>query len=352
MPHFKQVIYSSFDRDEPHAVHEVVESSLPDAIPGDRLLVRMRCAPIHPCDTLCAMGLVNGVNLPSVGGTEGVGVIEGVGKDLQDEWQVGQRVHVAANYMFGSWTTWKGVWSEYLHCPVEALSAVPDEVDDDTAAQFMVNPLTAYAMAREMNLGPGNILLQTAAASVPGKLMIQLSKIYSFETINLVRREESAEELRSEFGIKGVYVYDGSDKSKNSIKKAIAADFPGQRIDHCIEAVGGDSAHFCLDLLGPDGDIYIYGSMTGEVMMNINTVADIVMKNNALKGWSTQETWLRHASEETKRQCVSELWELLANGKLLMPPTGERFSFSRIAEAMRASCEPGRVGKVMLDCKA
>ena len=351
MTNFKQVVYASFDRDDPHAVHEMVQTSLPD-LSDDRLLVRMTCAPIHPCDTLCAMGLVNGVQLPTVGGTEGVGVIEAVGSKISNDWKVGQRVHVAANYMFGEWTTWKGVWSEFLHCPVEALSPVPDSIDDDTAAQFMVNPLTAFAMVREMKLGPGNILLQSAAGSVLGRLMIQLGKIYNFDTINLVRRQETANELKEEFDIPGVYVYDGSNDSGSKIKQDIARDFPGQRIDHCIEAVGGDTAHFCLNLLGPDGDMYIYGSMTGEVMMNINTVADIVMKNNALKGWSSQETWLRHASEETKHECVDTLWKLLASEKLKMPETGQRFSFSQIGEAMRASCEAGRVGKVMLDCKA
>jgi NADPH:quinone reductase-like Zn-dependent oxidoreductase len=297
------------------------------------------------------MGVVNGVDLPSIGGTEGVGVIEQVGDALADKWTVGQRVQVSANYIFGDWVTWKGVWSEYVLCPENALIAVPDEVDDDTAAQFMVNPLTAFAMVREMQLGPGNILLQTAAGSVLGQLMIQLSKIYGFDTINLVRRQETADELKDEYGTSGAYVYDGTVESADNVKKAIAEDFPDRRIDHCIEAVGGETALFCLDLLGPDGDIYIYGSMTGSFMLTINTVADIVMKNNALKGWSTQETWIRKASEEVKRACVDELWELFSSGKLKLPATGQRFNFDQIGEAMEASFAPGRRGKIMLDCR-
>ena len=351
MTSFKQVIYDRFDFEDPHSVHAVIDCSLPDTLPEDRVLVRMTCAPIHPCDSLCAMGIVNRVELPTVGGTEGVGVIADVGAALKDTWQVGQRVHVAANYIFGEWTSWKGVWSEYVLCPNNALLAVPDGVDDDTAAQFYVNPLTAFVMVKEFGLGEGNILLQTAAGSVVGKLMIQLSKIYGFDTVNLVRRQETADELRQEFGIKSVYVYDGSDASKAAVKDAIARDFPGGIIDYCIEAVGGDTAHFCLDLLGPDGEIYIYGAMTGDVMMTVNTVADIVMKNNALKGWSTQENWLRLTSDEVKSAYVEELWGLIAAGKLKMPPTGRRFTFSQIKDAMTHSYAPGRKGKVMLDCK-
>ncbi len=351
MTNFKQVTYSHFDAEAPHSVHEVKEATLPDSIADDEVLVRMTCAPINPCDTACAMGVVNGVELPTIGGTEGVGVIEKVGSKLKDKWQSGQRVQISANYIFGEWTTWKGVWSEYVICPDNALIAVPDNVDDDTAAQFMVNPLTAFAMVKEMELGPGNILLQTAAGSVLGQLMIQLSKVYEFDTVNLVRREETANELKDEYGIKAVYVYDGSTESAKKVKEDIANDFPDKRIDYCIEAVGGETALFCLDLLGPDGEIYIYGIMTGDVMLTVNTVADIVMKNNALKGWSTQETWIRKTSDDVKHACVNKLWELLGSGQLKLPTTGQRFSFDQIGEAMAASFTPGRSGKIMLDCK-
>lgn len=349
---FKQITYANFDFDDPHSVQKMSEATLPESIPDDKVLVRMRCAPIHPCDTLCAMGVVNGVDLPSVGGTEGVGVVEQVGNGLRDRWHTGQRVHVTANYIFGEWTSWQGVWSEYIVCPTNALIAVPDSIDDDTAAQLVVNPLTALAMVREMKLGPGNILLQTAAGSVLGRLMIQLSKIYAFETVNLVRRQETADELKEQYGTIGVYVYDGSDHSKEVVTAAIAADFPERHIDRCIEAVGGDTAHFCLDLLGPNGDMYIYGSMTGDVMMTVNTVAALVMKNNSLRGWSTQENWMRFTSDEDKRACIDELCDLIASGDLELPETGRRYTFSQIGQAMRASCEAGRVGKVMLDCKA
>ncbi len=351
MKNFKQVVYKKFDPASPYSVHEMIEATLEDTVDQDKVLIRMICAPVHPCDTACAMGVINGVEVSSIGGTEGVGVIEQVGDNLQDKWQIGQRVQVSANYIFGDWVTWKGVWSEYVYCPDNALTAVPDGVDDDTAAQFMVNPLTAFAMVRELKLGPGNILLQTAAGSVLGRLIIQLSQVYNFETVNLARRQETADELKSDFDIKAVYVYDGSPESADRVKKEIANDFPDQRIDYCIEAVGGETALLCLDLLGPDGEIYIYGSMTGNFTLNINTVTDIVMKNNALKGWSTQETWIRLTSDEVKRAYVAELWDLLATGKLKMPATGQRFSFNQISEAMTASFTPGRSGKVMLDCK-
>ena len=176
MTTYKQVIYNKFSFDSPHSVHELRDAMLPDKVPTDKLLIRMICAPIHPCDTLCAMGVVNGVEFPCIGGAEGVGVIEQVGENWKEKWKTGQRVHVGANYLIGDWTNWNGVWSEYLLCPDNALIPVPEGVADDVAAPFMVNPLTAYAMVHEFGLKPGKILMQSAAASVLGKIMIYYHK--------------------------------------------------------------------------------------------------------------------------------------------------------------------------------
>jgi NADPH:quinone reductase-like Zn-dependent oxidoreductase len=85
-------------------------------------------------------------------------------------------------------------------------------------------------------------------------------------------------------------------------------------------------------------------------MLTINTVADLVMRNNTLKGWSTQETWMRKTSDEVKCAYVSELWELITSGKLQLPDTGQRFTFNQVGDAMSASVRPRRSGKVMLEC--
>jgi hypothetical protein len=62
-------------------VHELVESTLPDKVDNDKILVKMISAPIHSCDKLSAMGLVDGVNLPAIGGTEAIKIIEKVTKN-------------------------------------------------------------------------------------------------------------------------------------------------------------------------------------------------------------------------------------------------------------------------------
>lgn len=62
---------------------------------------------------------------------------------------------------------------------------------------LQINPMTVYGMLHEHNIPKGEFLLQTAATSVLGKQMIALAKHYGVQTINIVRRQEAVEELKS-----------------------------------------------------------------------------------------------------------------------------------------------------------
>ena len=64
-------------------VFELSNVSVPEQVGLGELLVRIKVSMVHPCDIGCASGLVNGVELPAVGGFEGVGIVEKVGTDLQ-----------------------------------------------------------------------------------------------------------------------------------------------------------------------------------------------------------------------------------------------------------------------------
>ena len=57
--------------------------------------------------------------------------------------------------------------------------------------------MTVYGMLHEHNIPKGEFLLQTAATSVLGRQMISLAKHYGVHTINVVRRNEAVEELKS-----------------------------------------------------------------------------------------------------------------------------------------------------------
>ena len=82
-----------------------------------------------------------------------------------------------------------GTWQEYLVVKADQLIPIPEPLSDVIAAQFVVNPLTAWVMAtEELALQPGQWLLQTAAGSMLGRVMLQIARLRGFKTINVVRR--------------------------------------------------------------------------------------------------------------------------------------------------------------------
>lgn len=346
----REVVYRQFNLNNPAATFELTEVPVPNQIGSREVLVRIKAAMVHPCDICCAQGLVNGVVLPAVGGLEALGVVERVGSDLKGQFVPGQRVHVAGTHMFGIWNKWHGVWRDYTVCPPEALVVVPDGVPDEAAAQLFVNVLTPFAMVKEMGLGKGDVLLQTAAGSVLGQVMIQLGKAFGFTTINLVRREETARHLKDTHGIDTVFVFDGSEDSAEATRLDIRQRLGGKPIRFAIEAVSGQTGRLCLDLLGPDGLVYFYGILSGDLKVPVDIVADLCMNNNTLKGWSIQETWLRKTPDEVKRGYIDELWQLMAEGQVVLPKIGQVFPLEQFKEAVMASTEMGKSGKVMLAC--
>jgi NADPH:quinone reductase-like Zn-dependent oxidoreductase len=76
---------------------------------------------------------------PATPGLEGMGEVAAVGEGVT-HLSAGQRVIPLGV---------AGTWAEYVIAPAMQLIPVPDAVNDQTAAQFVVNPLTAWIMTVE-----------------------------------------------------------------------------------------------------------------------------------------------------------------------------------------------------------
>ena len=89
-----------------------------------------------------------------------------------------------------------GTWQQDVVADAASVVAVPDRMTASTAAQVVTNPLTALLLVtREFELRPGEWLLQTAAGSTVGKLLLQLAGHLGFATINVVRRRPAVPEI-------------------------------------------------------------------------------------------------------------------------------------------------------------
>src|SRR5690606_38212484 len=152
---------------EPGEVLQVRDIPEPEPGPG-QVRVRMIASPINPSDLLMTRGrYVFRPPLPARPGFEGVGGVEKAGPGLYGRLLVGRRV--AAMNGEGGNSAEKVV--------IPATQAVPARRDlpDEQVASFFVNPCTALAMVRHvLGVPKGDWLLQSAATSELGKMIIRL----------------------------------------------------------------------------------------------------------------------------------------------------------------------------------
>jgi len=109
-----------------------------------------------------------------------------------------------------------------------------------------------------LKAGSGDWLLQTAAASALGRMVIRLGKHFGFRTINVVRRPEQAEELRRE-GAEYVVA-----SNAESVVDKVRAWTEGAGVKFALDAVGGAAGRAAVDSLGPDGRMLVYGTLSNE----------------------------------------------------------------------------------------
>jgi len=170
--------------------------------------------------------------LPYTPGFEGAGVIDAAGPGLLKRLRglkPGKRVAVISSR--------GGTWQEYVVVSAREVVPVPDDILDEQAATFFVNPATALVMTQSILKVPrGAWLLQTAAGSTLGRMVIRLGKHFGFRTINVVRRREQAQELVQAGGDVSICTAD------ESIEKRVEALTGGAGVLYAIDAVGGATA--------------------------------------------------------------------------------------------------------------
>src|SRR5215210_721157 len=215
-----------------------------------QVLVRMRARPINPSDLLTVRGLYGALPVPpATPGLEGMGEVAELGEGVT-HLRAGQRVIPLGV---------AGTWQEFIVAPAAQLIPVPDSINDQTAAQFVVNPLTAWIMTvEELGLQPGEWLLQTAAGSTLGRVVLQIARQHGFRTINVVRRREQAEELKA-LGADEVICTEDEDLVER------VREITGRAgLAKAIDAVGGETCGAVVRALSRGGVMLVYGVLSME----------------------------------------------------------------------------------------
>ena len=205
---------------DPNDVLAVRELPQPKPGPGE-VLVRVLLSPAHPSDMHIMRGRFGRQpTLPASPGIECVGVVEALGSGVAGP-APGTRV-----VLLNVW----GSWRELIVSPAERVIPVPGDLSDEDAAQALVNPVTAWVMTLvEHGLKPGDWLLQTAAGSTVGQLVLQLARMERFHTVNIVRRRAQVPDIKA-LGGEVVITSEDNDWARNSRQQAKERRYLGRSI--------------------------------------------------------------------------------------------------------------------------
>lgn len=315
---------------EPEEVLQVRD--VPEPTPGrGEVRVRMIACPINPSDLLMVRGQYGRQPpLPATPGFEGVGIVE-AGSGLLARRVMGRRVAVLNS---GS-----GNWQEHVVIPARQAVPVPKELSDEQAATFFVNPATAFILTRYvLQVPPGAWLLQTAAGSTLGRMIIRLGQRFGFRTLNVVRRREQAEELRRLGGTEVVAT------NEETLTEKVQALTGGEGVRYALDAVGGATGSEVARVLARNGRLIVYGTLAGEPL-NVDS-RTLMVGQKRIEGFWLSE-WVREQKPWKMLWLFRQIGKLMRAG-VLVSEVGQSFALTDIHAAVRQAAQPGRQGKVLL----
>jgi NADPH2:quinone reductase len=198
-------------------------------VPGDdEVLIEVQASPINPSDLGLLLSFaadVQNINVTGSGddtvatmpvhpalmgslkprldesmpvGNEGAGVIIDAGINAKD--LIGKTVGLAGGAMY----------SQYRCVPAASCLVMDEGTTPKQAASSFVNPLTALAFVETMKMENHTALVHTAAASNLGQMLIKICKDDGIQLVNIVRKQEQVDLLKS---IGAEYVCNTSDES-------------------------------------------------------------------------------------------------------------------------------------------
>jgi NADPH2:quinone reductase len=313
---------------------------LPDPKPGPgEILVRVRLSPVHPSDMHIMRGRFGRQpSLPASPGIECVGVVEALGSGVAGP-APGTRV-----VLLNVW----GSWRELILSPAERVIPVPDDLSDEDAAQAFVNPLTAWVMTMvEHDLKPGDWLVQTAAGSTVGQLVLQLARSEGFRTVNVVRRRAQVPDIKA---LGGEVVITSED---NDWGTQLATACEGKPPFRAIDCVAGTTAATVARHLAPGGRLLVYGALSTHRQTDPSAfemplfAPRLIYGSVAVQGWYSLH-WLEVTPLADSAAIFAKVLDRLASGVLRLPPV-KRHRPQNIADALRDADGTKREGKPLLD---
>lgn len=290
--------------------------------------VKMIARPMNPSDLIPITGAyAHRIPLPTIPGYEGVGVVEAVGS-LVDPLLISKRVLPLRG---------EGTWQSFVTTSHEYVVVVPESIDDFTAAQLYINPLTAFIICTEtLQLKSGDTVLVNACGSAIGRIFAQLSKVLGFRLIAITRNDKHTEELLK---LGATHVIN---TATSPLQQTVLNLTNGRGADAAIDSIGGVDGNELAYSVRPQGIFLALGLLSG-IQVNWAEIANKAQVNGQvfhLRHWNAE------VSAKDWQQTFKTIFTFIESGQLHLMPASATFDLIDFKEAIHY-LEYAR-GKVML----
>jgi NADPH2:quinone reductase len=322
---------------EPSDVLHLQTCPIPEPGPG-QVRIRVTAVPVEASDLHTIRGRYGFTpEFPTVPGIECVGVIDELGAGT-DGLTIGQRVVTIGV---------RGTWQEYVVADSGQVLPVPAGMSTSTAAQVLSNPLTAVILTGEvLDVRPGEWLLQTAAGSTVGQLVIQLGAHVGFKSLNVVRRRSAVEDILALGGTAVICTED------EDLRERVAEIAGPAGVSKAIDCVSGQVGADVSRALAPHGELIVYGALsthrqTDPDKLTIPVFArSLIYETKTVRGF-----WLFRWFNETpkdRRAATIDRTVRLADSGALRVPEGQPIPVEKFSEAVYLAEAPEHGGKPLL----
>ena len=280
------------------------------------ILVRMLARPINPSDLIPIWGkYAHRISLPTIPGYEGVGIVEDVGPFVSQN-LIGKRVLPLRG---------EGTWQEIVRTSAEFAIPIPDSIDDFTAAQMYINPMTAWVTCTDiLQLRPNDVLVVNACGSAIGHIFAQLAKLLGFQLIAVTRNNRHTDDL---IQLGASYVIN---TSIEPLFETVMELTNGKGADAAIDSVGGAAGNELAFSLKPGGNFLAIGLLSG-VQVNWQS---IVKEANVKANMFHLRHWNKQVSIERWQNTLHHLIDLVNSGALKMMAVDSYYDLLDIKKAI------------------
>jgi NADPH:quinone reductase-like Zn-dependent oxidoreductase len=309
---------------------------VPQPGPGE-VLVKMYSSPINPSDlAFLAGGYGIKKPFPVVPGFEGSGTVVAAGKGILPKIWLGKKVACAASPKLN------GCWAEYMVTTAASCVPLSKKISMEQGSMMFVNPMTAIAFFEvyKSTSNPSNKLrgiINTAAASALGRMIIRLGKQKGIPVISVVHRHEQVEILKSEGA---EFIVNSSDPDFELKLKELAHNLNATVL---FDAVGGKLPQQLLSAAPKGSKLFIYGRLSADACEILP--GEMIFTGNQIQGfWLTN--WLHEKGMIKTLLTIREVQSLIKHE--LGTNIHQQFPPEKILESINTYKKNMSKGKVLI----